>query len=87
MERLTASPRIVDIYGHGGLTILSETMPHEVAHSIVPGTRLRKQQSYYNNLDVMSANNITAEEKLDMAIEMAESLADLRGFSRSDFSW
>ena len=79
MERLTASPRIVDMYGHCGTSIVSETMPGDVSKQIVPGSGYAKQA----DLDVLDhvepANNLTAVEKLDIAIVMAESIADMHG--------
>ena len=71
MERLTPSPRIVDIYGHCSTTILSEPMASEVWRSIVPGTGHAKQSDLDELDDVYPRNNFTVTEKLDMALEMA----------------
>jgi hypothetical protein len=80
MERLAGSPRIVDIYGHCGTSILAENMPQEIAEHIIPGSGHAKQ----SELDVLSyirpVNNYTAEEKLDLALIMAESISDMHGF-------
>lgn len=80
MERLTASPRIVNIYGYCGLSVLSETALVEVADLIVPppghiNQAVLDQQPYFHSM-----NNYTATEKLDIALEMSRSIADLHGF-------
>ena len=84
MERLTHSPRIVDIYGHCSTTVLSEPMKSEVWRQIIPNEgriqqpELDKIQEKAN--DVVPLNNYTATQKLSMALEMAEALADMHGF-------
>jgi len=79
MERLSASPRIVDIYGHCAYSVWVEAIPHEVEEVIVKGEGMAKQEDLYKD-GFESLNDYTVEEKLDMAIDMAESLADLHGF-------
>lgn len=37
MERLSGSPRIVDIYGLCGSSVMVESLPKEVEKYIVPG--------------------------------------------------
>jgi hypothetical protein len=80
MERLTASPRIVDIYAHCGTSIQEEALPHEIEEVIVPGKGYIKQEELDDSEDVEPQNEYIASEKLEMALEMAESLADLHGF-------
>lgn len=80
MERLTHSPRIVDVYDHCALSIQVEAIPHEVEEYIVPGSGYIKQKDLHDELDVNPQNDYTATEKLEMALEMAESIADLHGF-------
>jgi serine/threonine protein kinase len=79
MERLTHSPRIVDIYGHCSTTILSEPMPSDVSHDIIPGDGRTSQAELDKLDDVYPRNNFTATQKLEMALEMAEALADMHG--------
>jgi hypothetical protein len=81
MERLTASPRIVGAYGYCGTSILAESMPFEVSQDIIPGTGKADQEDLDNLPSLRSANNYTVEEKLEMAIEMSEAIADLHGAS------
>ena len=80
MERLTASPRIIDIYAHCGMAVQVEALPYEVEEVIVPGSGYTKQDKLHDEEDVKPKNDYTATEKLDIALSMAESLADLHGF-------
>jgi streptomycin 6-kinase len=82
LERLTASPRIMDIYGYCATTTRLEFMPEEIEKTIEPGNgRYRANQTELDMLDnVYPRNDLTAMEKLVMALEMAEALADLHGF-------
>lgn len=82
MERLTASERIVDIYGHCGTSIFAENMEEDVTPAIVPGDGYMRQKDLnrLEKTDVHPMNNLTAMEKLDMALVMAESLADIHGY-------
>jgi hypothetical protein len=91
MERLSASNLIVDIYGHCGTSIMAEAMPGEIKPTIVPATIVPAPEdgdieSYdlghmhaLQETDVHPMNNLTANEKLDLALLMAESLAVLHG--------
>jgi hypothetical protein len=80
MERLTRSPRIVDIYGHCSMTIISEPMPSDVYDDIIPGDGNAKQADLDKLDNVYPQNNLTATQKLEMALAMAEGLADVHGF-------
>ena len=84
MERLTKSPRIVDIYGHCGLTILAEYMEGEVTREMIPldGKAYMSQKEIdEQHPDAFhSFNNLTNNEKLNLAIAMAESIADIHGY-------
>lgn len=78
MERLTASPRIVDIYGHCATSVNTEFLPNELDSLIIPGVGDGKHVN--DTLDVDPQNNFTITQKLDYALQMAESIADLHGF-------
>lgn len=80
MERLTGSPRIVDIYGHCGTAVWVEAIPHELEEVIIHGKGMAKQADLHDEDGLKPLNNYTVEEKLDIALIMAESLADLHGF-------
>jgi serine/threonine protein kinase len=91
MERLSASKRIVDIYGHCGASIMAEAMPGEISATIVPAPENGDIESYdlghmhqtdldaLQETDVHPMNSLTVKEKLDLALIMAESLAELHG--------
>lgn len=82
MERLTSSERIVDMYGHCGTSIFAENMKEDVTPDIVPGDGYMRQKDLdkLETKDVHPMNNLTLVEKLDMALVMAESLADIHGY-------
>jgi hypothetical protein len=85
MDQLTGSPRIVDIYGHCGLTMVAEHMVEEVTPRMTPFPErhnINRHQVKKEQADgVHPYNNLTLTEKLDLAILMAESLADIHGFA------
>ena len=80
LERLTHSPRIVDIYGYCSTTIIAEAMGSEVWPDIIPGTGHARQSDLDRLDDVYPRNKFTPTEKLEMSLEMAEALADIHGF-------
>lgn len=80
MERLTGSPRIMNIYGHCGFTVTAETIEGELEEVIVPGDGVAKQVDLDKEDDVKPKNNFNVMEKLEIALTMAESIADLHGF-------
>jgi serine/threonine protein kinase len=80
MERLTSSPRIVNIYGHCGSSVTVQTIPYDVEEYVIPGTGMMQQKDLHDEDDVKPQNNFTPSEKLEMALQMAESIADLHGY-------
>jgi len=80
MDKLTESPRIVDIYAHCGGSIWVEAMPNEMEEVIVPGEGMMEQKDLHDEDGLKPRNHYTLDEKIDMALIMAESLADLHGF-------
>jgi len=84
MERLTASPRIVDVYGHCAVSVLTEFLPKELDGIAAPfesrrrQTRIVERQKEEN--DIKPINNLSIQEKLVISIQMAEAIADLHGF-------
>jgi hypothetical protein len=60
MEELSASPRITNIYGHCGTSVLVETLPRPF--------RTEKMKL------------LSIIDRLDVAITLAESIADMHGF-------
>lgn len=81
-ERLSSSPRIYDIYGFCGLSILSEFFPHgDIEGEAVTGSGyLSKEEQEEQKLEGLTTyNDISPEQKLVMSLQMAEALADLHG--------
>jgi len=85
MEKLTSSPRIMNIYSFCSTSIGTEFIPNEVQSVLVPGsgyaTREEAAKSILQNgISTISKNELAPREKLETALAMAESLADLHGF-------
>jgi hypothetical protein len=81
MEKLSASPNILDMYSYCGTSVLIEAMTGDVMTKIMQGESGYASQEELDRLDdVYPANNLTALEKLQIALEMAESLADIHGY-------
>lgn len=82
LEHLSASDRIIDIYGYCGISSLIEAAIGDVVSEMVP-TSGYIQQNDLDRIqmdDVHPMNNLTLSEKLEMALVMAESLADIHGY-------
>ena len=82
MERMTYSPRIIDIYGHCSASTMVEVVPIEFEEAVVfdEGFEYPELVEKRNRNGVRPYNNFTSSEKLHFALDMAESLADLHGF-------
>ena len=79
-ERLTSSPRTFDMYAFCGLTIISEFFPHgDLEDAAVPNGEGYRKTKDRNEL-LKPHNSFTAMEKLSVATQMAESIADLHGY-------
>merc|ERR1711862_151944 len=81
MERLTSSPRIVDTYGHCGSSIIQETLEDDIQELVVPGSGyLKNNRTLSDKVDVDPQNKFTPPQKLNLALMLAEAIADLHGF-------
>ena len=100
-ERLTASPRIYDIYGYCGTAIVSEYFPYgdyeavavpgsgyQMSDVLAPADQHDANNNNNNNTNdgtppppvlTTSYNEIAPPDKLRIALQMAEGLADLHG--------
>jgi serine/threonine protein kinase len=85
MERTTSSQHTIDIYGHCYTSVLVEPA-FELSKYIVEGVeykgRGRISQAALDEMqveDVYPFNNFTTEEKLDIALGMAQGIAVLHG--------
>jgi serine/threonine protein kinase len=88
MEQLTNSPHISDTYGHCAFSLLVEMAPVNIADTIQP--QIMPDQHHPGKIDqkkldeypdVHPINNLTAVEKLDLAIGMLSGLADIHGMA------
>lgn len=80
-ERLTWSPRIVDIFGFCGSSMLNEAMVNgDLEKVAVPSKtgRLGHALNDKEHLDVR--NNLTATKKLEYSLDMAEAVLVLHSF-------
>lgn len=80
MERLSFSPRIADIYGFCSTSIMTEPLPGEILKEAVPTKRVIAKEELDDKEDDSPKTPYTPTEKIEMALEMAEALADLHGF-------
>jgi hypothetical protein len=84
MERLTASPRIVDVFGHCAVSVMTEFFPKELDGLAVPWESRTRQRKFVEaqkeQKKTTPANKLTNESKLNIALQMAEAIADLHGF-------
>ena len=87
MERLSGSPRIVDIYGLCGTAIFVETMFQNTLPLVVSGsglgtpqsiqvTALERLISYQPLTRPLRRKILSVEEKLDLAITMSEAIGE-----------
>jgi len=89
MEQLSSSKRIVDTYGYCGTSNLVETMPGDsMLHLVISEETttywLKKQRAIHKVFPWLisppSATPFNTAQKLDLAITVAESLAEMHGF-------
>mmetsp|Transcript_24130 Transcript_24130/g.49774 ORF Transcript_24130/g.49774 Transcript_24130/m.49774 type:complete len:290 (+) Transcript_24130:123-992(+) len=80
MERLSLSPRIADMYGFCSTSVMTEPLPGEIEENAVPTPKRISKGDLHDKDDVDPKNSYTPNEKIEMALEMAEALADLHGF-------
>src|SRR6056300_216331 len=79
-ERLSSNPRTFDIYGFCGQGILSEFFYHgDIERFAIPGDGHEDQD--YDREELEPQNDLTGKQKLILALEMAEGIAVLHGYS------
>lgn len=83
MEQLSASPRIADIYAFCGLSSIIEYAPENIEKYVLPtgGVRVTNDDDDESDDedDPTPVNHIKAQEKLEMAIELAKGIATMHG--------
>ena len=82
LEQLSENERFIDIHGYCGVSTLLEGAKGELTGEVMPSSGFIKQDKLdmFQKEDVMPLNYLSLTEKLDLAIVMAEALADLHGF-------
>mmetsp|Transcript_15212 Transcript_15212/g.32844 ORF Transcript_15212/g.32844 Transcript_15212/m.32844 type:complete len:571 (+) Transcript_15212:214-1926(+) len=80
MERLSLSPRIADMYGFCSTSVMTEPLPGEIEEEALPTPKRISRGDLHDKDDVDPKNPYTPTQKIEMALEMAEALADLHGF-------
>jgi len=81
MERLSASPRITDMYGFCATSVMTEPLPGEIWGEAVPTKRTIQKNELRDEKHLDPKNNYTPTEKVEMALDLAEALAELHGFA------
>lgn len=79
MEALSASHRITDIYGHCGTSVMTESLQDTVLSDLLGGDD-SKDPGDADFDQTVCQNSLTLDEKLDMAIQFTEAIAELQGF-------
>jgi len=80
-ERLTASPRIYNIYGTCGIGIMSEYFPHGDIEAMVIPEDVHTNHTDDEKDPLICYNDFSGLAKLEISLHMAEALADLHGYS------
>jgi hypothetical protein len=78
MEALTASNRITDIYGYCGSSVMTESLEDTVLSDLLGGDSKDPDDESFDK--TVCQNSLTLDEKLDMAIQFSEALAELQGY-------
>ena len=74
-ERLTWSPRIVDIYGFCGSSMINEAMLNgDLERVAVPSKKGRLGYALKDKEHLDVRNNVTATKKLEYSLDMAEAV-------------
>jgi hypothetical protein len=92
LEKFASSTRFTNIYGYCDTSLFVEVASdfskrvvpfdptHQTERGRIPRTELEQLQKAHNHPNMFSFNNFTEEQKLDIATQMAEALAELHGF-------
>lgn len=80
-ERLSSNPRFVDMFGHCGTSVATEYLSFgDLEGMVVPNGGYIKQKFLMDIDDVHPQNQLDPTDKLAIALEMAEAIADMHGF-------
>lgn len=83
MERLTSSDKIVNVYGHCGTSVVTESLGRDLESVAIRaegwGGHISREE--LNDVeDVRPQNDLSPASKLALGLMMAEALAELHGF-------
>ncbi len=78
MEALSASNRIADIYGYCGSSVMTESLEDTVLSDLLGGDSKDPDDESFDK--TVCQNSLTLDQKLDMAIQFSEALAELQGY-------
>lgn len=79
-DNLASSPRLLDLYGHCGVSLMLQAAAQgDVEREVVPSKGFFQHGATAAD-SFPPHNNMTLSRKLDWAVQMAESLADLHGY-------
>jgi serine/threonine protein kinase len=80
-ERLTASPRIYDVYGHCGLSLFTEFFRHGTIEDVLFTDENDSDDSRSEDEAgiPVARNDLSPSQKLELALNLAEAVADLHG--------
>ena len=81
MEQLTSSNRITNIYSFCATSSLVEYAPGNLNKYVMPTDGMKEVDDEIDDDDPTPVNNIGAEEKLEMSLELAKGLAAMHGHS------
>jgi serine/threonine protein kinase len=82
-DQLTTVPLVLNIYGYCGGSVVVEAMAADLHKIVIPGDG-QASQSKLDQIPIdqpLGQNSLTVPEKLQIALEMAESLASLHGYN------
>ena len=84
MELLTSSPRSTNIYGHCGMSSLTEFLPEDIEATVLPtfgySPKRLLRGSLGQDFDSELNDHLSPREKLEIALEISKCLAAMHGF-------
>jgi serine/threonine protein kinase len=85
-ERLSSNPRIVDIYGYCGVSILSEYLPNgDIEDLLFPVSGYVDEMDLKEEHELVVKNEIPVSDKLTIATEVASAIAVLHGYPKGKY--
>ena len=80
-ERFTSNHQFVDVYGHCGVSMLSEYLSRGNIETLaIASGGFSKQADLHDEVELKPQNKFSAKTKLSLALQMAELIADLHEY-------